>query len=292
MFRVQKKLPLILSLVWLILILLLGSWWMFLLIKLSNQLISYNAVQSFNYLKIVKYEGISFFILLILVSLTLFYFYYQEIKQANSLKAFFASLTHELKTPLASMKLQTEVIKDLVDRGNTQNLKNFSEKLISDSKRLELELDKILHLAKIERGVSLPLQEIDLNRFVKKMIQKYQAELEIEYNDQKEPTIILADEFALTLIFRNLMDNSLKHSQTKKIKINIDHHNLTYSDETTFTGDLKKLGTLFYKHNSPKGSGIGIYLIKKLSESMKGKFEVQNNVDRLNFCIHFQEAKK
>ena len=292
MFREQKKLPLILSLVWLILILLLGSWWMFLLIKLSNQLISYNAVQSFNYLKIVKYEGISFFILLILVSLTLFYFYYQEIKQANSLKAFFASLTHELKTPLASMKLQTEVIKDLVDRGNTQNLKNFSEKLISDSKRLELELDKILHLAKIERGVSLPLQEIDLNRFVKKMIQKYQAELEIEYDDQKEPTIILADEFALTLIFRNLMDNSLKHSQSKKIKINIDHHILTYSDETNFTGDLKKLGTLFYKHNSPKGSGIGIYLIKKLSESMKGKFEVQNKVDRLNFCIHFQEAKK
>ncbi len=291
--RAYKRLPLILAFVWLGLLLSLGVWWLYLLIKLSNQLVLLNSPTPLNYLKIVKYEGLSFFILLILTSATLIYFYYQEMKQANSLKAFFASLTHELKTPLASMKLQTEVIKDLIERGNIQGLPAFADKLINDSKRLELELDKILHLSRIERGVNLPIQEIDLKRFIKSFLQKNKTDVQIEFKvDETKNHVILADEFALTLIMRNLLDNSQKHSTQKKVIITLDGANLDYQDETQFSGDLGKLGTIFYKHNSPKGSGIGIYLIKKLTESMQGHFKLIHSPTTLLFSFQFKEENK
>ena len=47
--------------------------------------------------------------------------------------------------------------------------------------------------------------------------------------------------------------------------------NISYSDNgDRFTGDTQSLGKLFYKHNSPKGSGIGLYLVKNLMQQMKG----------------------
>jgi signal transduction histidine kinase len=53
-----------------------------------------------------------------------------------------------------------------------------------------------------------------------------------------------------------------------------------------FTGDINHLGELFYKHNSSKGSGIGLYLIKNLLRKMNGKLEILND-ERLKFKLTF-----
>ena len=63
---------------------------------------------------------------------------------------------------------------------------------------------------------------------------------------------------------------------------------VTYKDNgSSFTGDLNSLGNLFYKHNSPKGSGIGLYLVKNLMLQMKGRCEFLSQ-DSLTIELYFQ----
>lgn len=283
----SKKWLLSLTILWVFTILCIGSWWLFLVIKLSTLLKLANVKTSVDYMRMAKWEGGFFIILLAVISFSLIYLYLQELKQTSSLKAFFASLTHELKTPLASMRLQAEVINDLVEQKQTENLSAFGQRLIEDSKRLELEMDKILHLSRVEQGGTLTLQGIHVHRFLTNLMQKHYPHIKIELINLSDDLTIQADEFCLSLIFRNLVDNSLKHVKNlQAIRIDFDGRFLTYQDGGHFDGNHNKIGTLFYKHNSPKGSGIGLYLISKLMNQMQGKLFITHSP--LRFELEFK----
>ncbi len=284
-----------LTILWMVTIMCLGIWWLFLLVKLSHLLEQSHLSVGVNFVSLVKWEGLTFLVMLILISSTLFYLYFQELKQTNSLKAFFASLTHELKTPLASMRLQAEVMHDLIENNNNlDSIHDYAHRLIDDGKRLELEMDKILHLSRVERGGRLNLVEIDLARYTKMLVQKHEPETKVEWQQFDTPHTILADEFALSLILRNLLDNSRKHAEQLQMSFKLKQDDKTislqYSDGGKFTGDIQQLGTLFYKHNSPKGSGIGLYLIKQLMGQMQGQFTVLQS-SPLTFELKFQKGE-
>jgi signal transduction histidine kinase len=294
MFKTNPKRWLLgLTVLWMTTILALGIWWLFLLIKLSNLLEASKQLPSgMNFIRLVKYEGGTFLMLLILISVTLLYFYFQELKQTNMVRAFFASLTHELKTPLASMRLQAEVMHDLVENQKFDSLHDYAHRLIDDGKRLELEMDKILQLSRVQKGGRINLSEVDLIRFIKTLINKNYPDLKFDLQANGLDLFILADEFALSLILRNLIDNSLKHCQSPQIKMTLTEKNseilFIYTDQGLFSGELEKLGQLFYKHNSPKGSGIGLYLIKELMVQMNGKFKAIND-SPLEFQLEFKK---
>jgi signal transduction histidine kinase len=294
MFKTNPKRWLLgLTVLWMTTILALGIWWLFLLVKLSNLLeASKQLPTGMNFIRLVKYEGGTFLMLLILISVTLLYFYFQELKQTNMVRAFFASLTHELKTPLASMRLQAEVMHDLVENNKFDSLHDYAHRLIDDGKRLELEMDKILQLSRVQKGGRINLSEVDLVRFIKTLINKNYPEIKFDLQSHDVDPFILADEFALSLIIRNLIDNSLKHCKEPQIKFTLLEKNaeifLVYTDHGSFSGDITKLGQLFYKHNSPKGSGIGLYLIKELMIQMNGTFKTINH-SPLEFQLAFQK---
>lgn len=281
------------TILWVFTILCIGSWWLFLVIKLSSHLKLANVNTGVDYMRMAKWEGGFFIILLVVISFSLIYLYLQELKQTSSLKAFYASLTHELKTPLASMRLQAEVINDLIEQKQTENLSAFGLRLIEDSKRLELEMDKILHLSRVEQGGVLTLQNIHVHRFLTNLIQKNYPTIKIELINFNDELVIRGDEFCLSLIFRNLVDNSLKHVKNLNvIKIGVEQKKskqiIFYKDGGQFTGNINKIGTLFYKHNSPKGSGIGLYLISKLMKQMNGNLWITH--DPLKFELEFNSG--
>jgi signal transduction histidine kinase len=106
----------------------------------------------------------------------------------------------------------------------------------------------------------------------------------------------MADELALNMIIRNLIENTLRHnSQTQKITVTavLDDWQVfvTYDDYgKKFCGPVEKLGDLFYKFDSSKGSGIGLYLIKSLMKKMRGNFIVSND-ERLRFHLMFETPR-
>jgi K+-sensing histidine kinase KdpD len=94
---------------------------------------------------------------------------------------------------------------------------------------------------------------------------------------------------------KNLLENTRIHTTSKKILISIKSElekiHLTYSDQGVFQGNLEKLGTLFYKHDSQKGSGIGLYLSQKLLNKMNGNLKISKVDSGLVFDLEFKKSE-
>jgi signal transduction histidine kinase len=278
-------------------IMVLGCWWLFLVFKLASQLENANLPSvSGNLITMVRWEGFTFFALVLTLGITVIYFFFQDHKKTKSLHAFFSSLTHELKTPLTSIKLQAEVLNEFtqdmdINHNDKERISRYTKRLTQDSVRLEAELEKHLQLSRLERAGKLNLASVDLTNFLKSEIQ-YFDDVKINIITDKN-YFILADEFALKTIFSNLIQNSIRHNKNLKmidITLNqIDNFiTISYTDHgNSFKGEVKKLSSLFYKHDSPKGSGIGLYLIKTLTTRMDGAFNIFNDKS-LVFQLRFK----
>jgi len=276
----------------------LGGWWLYLVFKLANKLsvLNHPSIEG-NLIRMIQWEGLTFFIFLLVLTITFLYIYIQDYNKTKSLQAFFASLTHELKTPLASMKLQSQVITDLVDNLGEHDFKvklqKYTKRLSDDSLRLEDQLDNHLQLSRLERNAPLNLREIQIGDFIKQEVKRYEDLVTIEIREENPDIKIKADDFALQTIFRNLIENSITHVKNSPVTIvceiiqDDDFIKIEYSDNgAAFTGLTSKLGELFYKHNSPKGSGIGLYLMNTLTKKMHGQMKITSHPN-LVFSFHF-----
>ena len=221
---------------------------------------------------------------------SIIFLYFRDQRKSKSLSAFYAGMTHELKTPLASIRLQAEVLHELNGRDPKQQAE-ITKRLIQSSNKLETQMDKILQLSRMEGGGNLNIAPVDMISFIESSRSRWVPQLKLaikeKNGDATDRPLAFADQLALDLVLRNLFENTLTHADNKQAEIEINseenHLFLTYKDKGSFNGDPKKLGTLFYKFNSPKGSGIGLYLIKKLTQKMNGNFFI--NLSPLSFKI-------
>lgn len=286
-----------LTLLWVVMLLGLGSWWLYLVFKLHSTLIALNIPElgsQKRFLNMMKWEGSFFFIFLVLLGGSLLVLYLRDMKKSKAMQAFFSSLSHELKTPLASMRLQAEVIKDLIeDESHSHDqLSNLTKRLIEDTHKLESELEKSLQLSRIEQDARMTLVPVSIERFLKRQEQKLTTPLKVELDIAPDAQEVLADELSLNMIFRNLLENTLRHNKdSTRVKITARRAGpcveILYDDfGKKFEGDFSHLGDLFYKFNSSKGSGIGLYLIKNLMRKMDGNLHIQNE-ERLRFKLTF-----
>ena len=287
------RLLLSLSLIWATLLLILGAWWVYLITHFEEM---FTRLDHQHITKMLTWEGGTFIFLLILISATLIGLYLKDQKRTKALHYFFASVTHELKTPLASIKLQGEVLSEMIDQKNNPALNKLLTRLIHDTSKLEGQMDNLLQLSSLERGGNLNLVSIKLLPFVKNLAKKFTdyEGIEVEIKGKETDITIWADEFALELILKNLLENTKRHSKSNAIQITIERNkdkvHFSYSDGGIFTGDPKKLATLFYKHDSKKGSGIGLYLIKKLIEKMQGEVSFETTPS-LVFNLFFKMSE-
>jgi signal transduction histidine kinase len=286
-----------LTLLWVVMLLGLGSWWLYLVFKLHQTMTSLSIPElgsQERFLNMMRWEGSFFFIFLSALGVSLLLMYMRDMKKTKAMQVFFASLSHELKTPLASMRLQAEVIKDLVeDESHSHDqLSDLTKRLIQDTHKLESELEKSLQLSRIEQDGTLCLVPINIERFLKHTFTRYNSAVEVVIDVDADAKEIMADELALKVIIRNLFENTLRHQpESKKIEMKALRDSnrviVTYDDfGKKFEGSGTNLGTLFYKFNSTKGSGVGLYLIKNLMRKMDGTLSIQNH-ERLRFELSF-----
>lgn len=270
----------------------IGAWWVYVMINFESFL---GHSDRLRITKMLAWEGGSFLVLLMLLSISLFTLYLKDQGKTKSLQAFFASLTHELKTPLASIRLQGEVINEILESKNDPTLNKLIGRLIDDTAKLETQMDKILQLSRIERGGDLNLTSLSLVPFTKNLAKTWVPDHDVEITTFDPIASIEVDEFALQLIMKNLLENTRIHTNSKKINIAItedqDKIHFSYVDHGEFKGELDKLGTLFYKHNSTKGSGIGLYLSQKLLEKMDGDLFITNLHGGLKFTLSFRKSE-
>lgn len=183
------------------------------------------------------------------------------------MRNFFLTFSHELKTPLASLRLQAESLaEDLQDTSQH----DLAQRIVADTSRLSARLENSLFIAQLNKS-ELMLEAIALESFVESLQLKW-PNIEIDSNVSGS---ILADQRALESIFSNLIQNSLIHGQASRIQIKSSLKDQTISLELHdngqgFRGRADRLSRAFYRHYSGSGSGIGLYLCKKLSQLMGG----------------------
>jgi signal transduction histidine kinase len=305
-FNSKLRWPFILLSVWMLTTCLLGVWWLYLIIKLAEQLqLQSSQLTGFfssNFLQMARWEGSFFILLLLIVSISIIVLYYRDLKKTRNLQIFFSSLSHELKTPLASIRLQGEVINEYLIANEFRNIPRLIERLVDDTQRLEHELEKLLQLSRSQSQSrqrsgthNLNLQAMPISTLVTSLQESYQRFLKIEVNYAKDffaenphpssnalafSAKIMVDKTLVFLVFRNLLENSMKYaSASGKVTLSISRKEnkilITYDDHgSEFTGNLKKLGTLFYQHQGKRGAGVGLYLCKKLLMQMEANLEI------------------
>ena len=147
-------LPLGLSLSLVALLVALGAWWLYLISGFGQALLeSGQTEQARDLARMVRWEGGAFLATHSLLVAALVFFHLRDRGKARSLGAFYTGMTHELKTPLAAIRLQAEALRDL-ERADPRRRGEVVGRIVEGCAKLETLMDKILQLGRIEGGAT------------------------------------------------------------------------------------------------------------------------------------------
>ncbi len=276
----------ILAAAWLTLTLSLSAWWMVFGLRQTHQLQSVEGSEVLTrYQHMLLWEG-SFLLLVVLAGgIALLYYSYLDLRRHEQLKSFFSSFTHDLKTSLASLRLQAEIIEE----NQVSSSPNLA-RLLQDVVRLELQLDNSLFLANADSGKLLK-ENLDMKRVMDRL-SHYWPDLNLKLETNVK---VIADQRALESVLKNLIQNALIHGAAKKVIVRAakaSAHKVKISiidDGKGFAGDIELLGKPYLRPEAKSGSGLGIYLAKDLLKRMGGELHfVRNDTQGLSAILSLQ----
>lgn len=251
-----------------------------------------NAIQTDENKKTAQYIGEgSTFMLFILVGAL---FVYREVRRQIRLQLqeqnFMMAVTHELKTPIAVTKLNLETLqKHQLDATKQQKM---IQAALQETNRLDTLANNILVASQLEGGGYIQVKEsLDLSSLVQQSVHDYRSRFpERRWEAHIEPGInINGDVLLLQLLVNNLVENALKYSPRESmITLSLEkkgrHIQLSVKDEGPGIPDeeKKKIFGKFYRTGQEttrqtKGTGLGLYLCRKITEDHKAVLKVTDN---------------
>src|SRR5260221_5571151 len=256
---------------WVVFTVTLAGWWLVLGLRqldLLNCLNLEGAADFHRHYQMLLWEGGILIISLIGGGLALFYYARREQRRHAQVEEFFAAFTHDAKTALTSLRLQAESLReDFADAGPSPLL----DRLLSDTLRLQLQLENSLFLVNLTRGAFF-LEPISLSDRID-TLRHHWPDLLIAHSGDG---VVLADARALESVLTNLVQNSVTHGQATEVDVLVkrsgdDRLIVRLSDNGHgFHGDPDELGKLFVRHTRGSGSGVGLYIVRHLVKRMNG----------------------
>ena len=233
-------------------------------------------------------EGATLILLLLGGGAALLYYINTEVRRARRIREFFAAFTHDVKTSLASLRLQAESLEE--DLRESEHAK-LIRRLVKDTVRLELQLENSLLLASPDDSARLLKESVKTGDILRSMQHQW-PELEIRASGEGSVT---ADRRAVESIFKNFIQNAVVHGRASQIDVSVARQGgnlqVKFSDNGRgFAGDLAKLGRMFERHASTSGSGLGLYLATKLAREMGGDVAVEKSEKGFTVSVTLPEA--
>ena len=218
---------------------------------------------------------------------------YTSIKIRQMKEDFIASVSHELKTPLAAIKMFTETL-SMGRVSKKAEVADYYQTIIRETDRLTRFINKILDFQKIEKGKKIySFDSVDIKDLVKNAVGIYRDQIQdenfiVEENYEKDLPSIEVDEDAMLQVFLNLLTNAYKYSLEEKyakVEVYKKDDKLYVSVGDKGIGISKdKITKIFHKFyrvggsvtRDVKGSGIGLAFVKDVVEAHKGKIAVES----------------
>jgi signal transduction histidine kinase len=266
--RKQDRVVVLLVALWVLFTVTLAAWWLIFGLRQLDRLKQVQlegATEFQDHYQMLVWEGGVLIVLLIGAGAALFYYARRERKRHAQVEEFFAAFTHDAKTALASLRLQAESLREDLSPDKPNPL---LDRLLSDTVRLHLQLENSLFLVNLPSG-NLFIEPVRLSQTVE-VLQHHWPDLTIT---QRGDGVVLADVRAVESVLANLVQNAINHGQASRVDIDVQEVQgklrLTVADNGRgFNGNFKQLGDLFVRHARNSGSGVGLFIARKLLKRM------------------------
>lgn len=200
-------------------------------------------------------------------------------------KTVIASLSHDIKTPIASIMAYAEALEANMDDTYEKRVE-YTNVIIRKSEEVKkLTDDLFLHSISDMDRISYREEKVDLLDIIKTSANDFKANSKINFKTNINSAFIKGDKERLFQVFENLINNSIKYANTN-IDINLEENNNNYIVNIKDYGpgiddkDLPFIFEKFYRGNNAigiQGTGLGLYIVKYMMEKMNGNIEVIND---------------
>lgn len=216
--------------------------------------------------------------------------YNNKIEASDQQRNFLLSITHELKSPVAAIKLVLETF--LKRNLNREQLTKFSENALGDAERLNTLVNNLLFAAKVETAFQPTIEPIAVKPFLEKIINSIQAsapQRSISTEFDKAAITINADKEGMTSVFTNLIENALKYTEAgSDVQVKVAAHSNTCTVQIIDEGpgipneERQLIFQKFYRIGNEetrhtKGTGLGLFIVKQVLNAHHGNISVKEN---------------
>jgi len=209
---------------------------------------------------------------------------------------FVNNMTHELKTPISTISLASQLLNDKSIASADKNYDRISSIIAEESKRLGYQVERVLQMAKFDQGnLRLQFREVSVHDIIEKVVTNFILQVESKNGVlipslHAENDIVDADPVHLSNVFSNLLDNAVKYSPEKP-EIYIETRNINQHIQLIFRdngigiskSNQRRIFDKFYRvptgniHNV-KGFGLGLSYVKKIISELHGTISVESEL--------------
>lgn len=211
---------------------------------------------------------------------------------------FINNMTHEFKTPISTIAISAEVLKDPRIINTPERLLNYTTIIQNENNRLKQQVERVLQMARLDREhISLKKELLDVHEIIREAVKNIaigkSTQIDnIELNLGSPNSKVEADKLHLTNVFFNLLDNAIKYcKEMPRIVISTakthDSLQITVSDNGIGISpeNHRKVFQKFYRVptgniHDVKGFGIGLNYVKLVVESHKGKINLASELGK------------
>jgi two-component system phosphate regulon sensor histidine kinase PhoR len=241
--------------------------------------------------------SVVFTVILLLTFLFTIFSIFRQKRYTEIKNDFINNMTHELKTPIASISLAAQMLSDNSVSKSESMMQHLSKVINDETKRLRFLVDKVLQMSMFDKKkVAFKKKELDLNEMVESVANSFA--LRVEHTGGKIYTEIEAvdsgiyvDEVHFQNVLNNLLDNAVKYrKEDQPLNIHLhtynDHDHLYLSVKDNGQGikreNLKKIFEKFYRvhagnRHDVKGFGLGLAYVKNIIDLHGGEIKVDSD---------------
>jgi len=207
---------------------------------------------------------------------------------------FVSNMTHELKTPISTISLASQMLGDRSIPAEIKNTGHISKIIMEECRRLGNQVEKVLQTAVFDKGrLKLRLGEVNMHEIIAGVIENFSIQVrnrsgKITSSLNAENFILQADHVHITNLLSNLLDNAIKYcNRDPEIVVETDNKKdyllISVSDNGTGINrnDQKRIFEKFYRVptgniHTVKGFGLGLSYVKMIAEAHQGYVEVES----------------
>lgn len=242
--------------------------------------------------------------LLIIVVAVLVFFAYALIvilkqKRLSEVKTdFINNMTHELKTPISTIGLSSEMILRTDVENEPDKIRKYAGLIFKENKRLQNQVERVLNVAKLDKNeISLSMEQFDMHELFEEVKDNFEfnhseKDGTISLDLEAEEHVVNVDPVHMSNVVFNLMDNAVKYCREVpdiKIRTYNDKKQFVFEIEDNGIGikreDQKMIFDQFYRVptgnlHDVKGFGLGLYYVKLIVEAHGGTIQVKSIPDK------------